>query len=143
MSRQKERPLMSRAAVQRGVSLGRDRVKSLSLMLASLCLCAAAVGSSSAQTSFPMITHTHPVAVQRGKTTEVTVDGQQNFHATYKALFEGSGIVAEVATPFKPAPPGQRPVVKSIKLKLTVAPDAALGVREFRLASALGVSSVG
>jgi hypothetical protein len=114
-------------------------MRTLITLLATL----AAAGTAAAQTSFPMITHTHPVAVQRGKTTEVTVDGQQNFHATYKALFEGTGITAEVVTPFKPVPPGQRPVVKSVKLKLTVAPDAPLGVREFRLASALGVSSAG
>src|SRR5437016_5088965 len=49
-----------------------------------------------AQTSYPMITHTTPVAVQRGKTTEVVVEGQMNFHGVYKALFEGTGITAEV-----------------------------------------------
>src|SRR3954469_2637601 len=100
--------------------------------LLTLLTTLAAAAPAAAQTSFPMITHTHPVAVQRGKTTEITVDGQQNFHGTYKALFEGSGIVAEVVTP--PAKGGgPRPLVKSVKLKLTVAPDAALGVREFRL----------
>src|SRR4051794_36835108 len=96
--------------------------------LATLLTTLAVAGPAAAQTSFPMITHTHPVAVQRGKATEVTVEGQQNFHGTYKVLFEGSGIAAEVVTPAKPAPPGQRPLVKSVKLKLTVAPDAPLGV---------------
>jgi hypothetical protein len=98
-----------------------------------------------AQTSYPMITHMHPVAVQRGSTVEVTVEGQMNFAGTYKALFEGTGISAEIAgtapVKGKAAPaPGQ---VRAVKMKLTIAPDAALGVREFRLASALGVSSVG
>jgi hypothetical protein len=90
-----------------------------------------------------MITHVTPVAVQRGKTTEVTVEGQMNFQGVYKALFEGTGIAAEVlsgpaAKPSTPAPP-----VRSVKLGLTVTPDAALGVREFRVASALGLSSIG
>lgn len=99
---------------------------------------------SSAQTSFPMITHTQPVAVERGKTTVVTVEGQQNFLGVYKALFEGTGITAEVIDEAPPkAVPPQKPLVKSVKLKVTVAPDAALGVREFRLASKLGVSSIG
>src|SRR5438067_8896894 len=90
---------------------------------------------ASAQTSYPMITHTTPVAVQRGQTTEVTVEGQMNFYGTYKALFEGTGISAEVVgDPVPKAPPAQRPQMKSVKMKLTVAPDAALGVREFRLA---------
>ena len=101
-------------------------------------------GRTSAQTSYPMITHTMPVAVQRGRTTEVTVEGQMNFAGVYKALFEGTGIQAEVVPAEAPkggkAPP---PPVRSVKLRLTVAPDAALGVREFRVASSLGLSSIG
>src|SRR4051794_21063671 len=47
-----------------------------------------------AQTSYPMITNVTPVAVQRGKTAEVIVEGKMNFAGVYKALFEGSGISA-------------------------------------------------
>jgi hypothetical protein len=102
-----------------------------------------AVATTAAQTSYPMITHVTPVAVQRGKTVEVTVEGQMNFAGVSRALFEGTGITAEVvgATP-RPAA-GTLPQVKSCKLKLTVAPDADPGVREFRVVSSLGVSSVG
>src|SRR5262249_31187236 len=92
-----------------------------------------------AQTSYPMITHVLPVAVQRGKTTEVTVLGRMNFAGTSQALFEGSGIRAEVL-PFKGKAP---PMLGSVRLRLSVAADAALGVREFRLVSNLGVSSIG
>src|SRR5262245_41019527 len=91
-----------------------------------------------AQTSFPMITHVNPVAVQRGHTAEVTVEGQQNFAGAYKFLAEGTGLSAEVV----PGPAGKAPV-RSVKLKITAAADAALGVREFRLATSLGVSSLG
>src|SRR5262245_872046 len=105
------------------------------------------VAPATAQTSYPMITHTSPVAVQRGTTAEVTVEGQQNFHGVYKILFEGAGVTAEVVAvpPAKTPPkPGTPPAaVRSVKLKITVAPDAPLGPREFRLASSLGVSSVG
>jgi hypothetical protein len=113
-------------------------------IVAALSALAVQSRPAAAQTSFPMVTHTTPVAVQRGKTTEVVVAGQQNFLGVYKALFEGTGITAEVAP--QPAPkavPPQKPLVRSVKLKLTVAPEAALGPREFRLASTLGVSSVG
>src|SRR5712692_9151751 len=97
-----------------------------------------------AQTSYPMITHTDPVAVQRGKTTEVTVAGQMNFHGVYKTLFDGTGITAEIVSgPAPKAAPQQTPMVRSVKLKLTVAADSPLGVREFRLASSLGLSSIG
>ncbi len=97
------------------------------------------VSSTTAQTSFPMITHAYPVALERGKTTEMEVTGQMNFAGAYKALFEGDGITAEVAS----APPAPATVVKSVKMKVTVAKDAVLGVREFRIATALAVSSVG
>src|SRR5438552_2253325 len=110
-------------------------------------------GRSEAQTSYPMITHIVPVAVQRGKTTEITVEGQMDFQGVYKALFEGSGITAEIvpAAAADAAPPAsarktpkeQKPQTRSVKLKLTVAAAAALGVREFRLASTLGISSIG
>ena len=82
---------------------------SLFLFLSSwcpLCLCG---GSSYAQTSYPMITHTSPVAVQRGKTSEVTVSGQMDFSGVYKVLFEGQGLSAEIApAPNPPSPPPQR-----------------------------------
>src|SRR5882672_10169751 len=88
-----------------------------------------------AQTSFPMITHVHPVAVQRGQTAEITVEGQMNFAGTYQMLMQGDGIKAEVVSEAKPT--GKQNAVRSVKLKVTVAIDAPLGVREFRLASTL------
>ena len=117
-----------------------------------LALLAAGIlaGLAPAQTSYPMITHVSPVAVQRGKTVEVTVSGQQDFAGAYKFLVEGTGITAEVipGAPTKAPPKGKgktppAAAVRSVKLKLTVAPDAALGVREFRLASPLGISTLG
>ncbi len=96
-----------------------------------------------AQTSYPMITHCHPVAVQRGKITEVVVEGQMNFSGAYQALFEGAGVLAEVVQPSIAKSPDPKAIVRSVKLKIAVASDAALGVREFRLASVLGISSIG
>lgn len=100
--------------------------------------------SAHAQTSFPMITHVHPVAIQRGKATEVVVQGQMNFFGAYKALFEAPGLSAEIVPqePAKLAPPA-KPTINSVKLKITVAPDARLGTHEFRIASSLSLSSVG
>ncbi len=96
-----------------------------------------------AQTSYPMITHTTPVAVQRGKTTEVLVQGQQNFFGVYHALFQGTGIKAEGLPATPPSGPIPATPVRSVKVKLTVAADAAPGVRDFRLVSSLGLSSIG
>lgn len=101
-------------------------------------------GWASAQTSFPMISHTHPVAIQRGKTTEVLVDGTQNFFGARQVLFEGKGLKAEIVSQDPPATmPPAPPMVRSVKLKITVDADAALGVRDYRIATLLGISSVG
>jgi hypothetical protein len=101
-------------------------------------------GSMSGQTSFPMITHCTPVAIERGKATEVLVEGQMNFHGSRQVLVAGQGIKATVIlVPVGKNDPKQRPVTRSVKLRFEVDPDAALGVREFRIASTLGLSSLG
>jgi len=94
----------------------------------------------SAQISFPMVTHVSPVAVQRGTAAEVTVECRTSSLAgAYKVLVEGTGVTAEVL-PTKAPATGAQP---ACKLKVTVAANAALGAREFRIASDLGVSSLG
>ena len=114
---------------------------------AFICVAAFAPGGA-AQTSFPMVTHVSPVAVQRGTSAEVTVECRTSSLAgAYKVLVEGAGVTAEVV-PSKDAPkPADpklpAPLVLSCKLKVTVAADAATGPREFRIASSLGISSLG
>lgn len=93
-----------------------------------------------AQTSFPMITHAMPVAVQRGTSAEVTVEGQMNFAGAYKVLIDGTGVAVEFL-PAKPKDP--KAIAKSVVLKIQVEANAPLGVREFRIASTLGISSLG
>jgi len=105
----------------------------------AVCVLLVATGPMSAQTSFPMITHAYPVAVQRGTTAEIAVDGQMNFAGAYMVLVEGTGVTAEATIP----PPAPSVVIKGVKMKVTVAKDAPLGVREFRIATSLGISSVG
>jgi len=99
------------------------------------------VAAADAQTSYPMITHCTPIAVQRGTTAEVTVEGQTNFAGAHKVLIEGRGVSAEVIN----APSGQTPTatVRSAKIRIKAEPDARLGVREYRLASSLGISTLG
>jgi hypothetical protein len=100
--------------------------------------------SASGQTSYPMITHLLPVAVQRGRAAEVTVEGQMNFTGVYKVIIEGTGIRAEIVPTPAPTTKSSDPLpIRSVKLLLTIAPNAPLGVREIRLASSLGISSIG
>ncbi len=122
----------------RGVGLPASRNPAMLFRYSLLPLLLA--GHVSAQTSYPMITHVSPVALQRGKTTEVTVSGQMNFAGIYKAIFEGTGLSAIDLAPM-PATPQK--AVRSVKFKVTVEQDAVLGVRDFRLASPPGASSIG
>ncbi|GBD35144.1 hypothetical protein HRbin36_00249 [bacterium HR36] len=99
-----------------------------------------------AQISYPMITHTHPVAVQRGQTSEVEVSGTQNFLGAYRVLVEGNDVQAEVVPtkePPKPDKAGALPTVRSVRLRITPKADALSGPREFRIATSLSVSSIG
>src|SRR5262245_33924629 len=111
------------------------------LSAAFLCVLYASVANPLfAQTSFPMVTHCTPIAVQRGTTAEVTVEGQMNFAGATGFLSDGLGLSAEIAPGPEPKPGA---AVRSVKLKVTAAKDAALGAREFRLVTRLGLSTVG
>lgn len=123
------------------------------LQILPLCLLCffAAIAPLSAQTSFPMLGGAFPLGVQRGKTTDVTVyaggNGGANLYGAYKALFAGQGVSAIIVPPEKgwpekpkadPKDPKKEwglPVVGEIKMRVTVAPDAPLGPREFRVAT--------
>ncbi|MBA4189558.1 MAG: pre-peptidase [Planctomycetaceae bacterium] len=114
----------------------------LALLFAALTPAAA-----SAQTSFPMVTYTSPVAVQRGTTVDVTVTCQTSSLAgAYKVLFDGVGVSAVPIPPKEPPkidPKTPVPSVPAISLKVAVAADARLGVHEFRVATSHGISSLG
>ncbi|MCS7016375.1 MAG: PPC domain-containing protein [Gemmatales bacterium] len=99
-----------------------------------------------AQISYPMITYTHPLAVQRGQSSEVEVAAVQNLFGAYQVLVEGGDVQAEIIPPKqepKPEKPGALPLVRSIRVRLTPKPDALTGPREFRVATSLSISSVG
>ena len=73
-----------------------------------------------AQNSFPMVTHVTPAAVQRGTTSEVTVDCRTStLYGSYKVLVGGSGVTAEVAPAkdAKPALPAKSEPVKTAAIQ--------------------------
>jgi hypothetical protein len=124
------------------------------LALLPLALVGLLAAPLAAQTTFPMIGSAFPLGVQRGKTTEVTVatggQGGTNVYGAYKVIFAGEGVKADIVVPDKgwPAkdPKNQwaLPGVSEVKMRVTVAADAPLGLREFRLATPRhGISSIG
>jgi hypothetical protein len=81
-----------------------------------------------AQTGFPGVTSVFPLAVERGKTTTVTLAANRGLSNAYKALVSGSGVTVKVL------PADAKANKNSCKVELTVAADAELGPRELRVA---------
>jgi hypothetical protein len=93
-----------------------------------------------------MLKQVFPAGLQRGTTAEVVVSGERSFAGAYKVLFEGEGLAAEIVPPPPPKEgeaKKERPEVNQVTLKVTAAADAAVGVRELRVATPRGVSSIG
>ena len=98
-----------------------------------------------AQTSYPMVMSLKPVAVQVGTTAECEVHSRYTMLGTFQVFVSGTGVMAEAIAPEQPAlKPGEKPKdVTKLKLKITAAADALPGVREFRLATPNGASTLG
>ncbi len=98
-----------------------------------------------AQTSYPMVMSLKPVALQVGTTAECEVHSRYTMLGTFQVFVSGEGVTAEAIAPEMPAlKPGEKPKdVTKLKLKITAAADALPGVREFRLATPNGASTLG
>lgn len=103
--------------------------------------------SALAQTSYPMVMSLKPVAVQVGTTAECEVQSRYTMLGAYQVFVSGTGVTAEAIAPEPPKDPpkpGEKPKeLLKLKLKFTVAADALPGVREFRLATPNGASTLG
>jgi hypothetical protein len=112
-----------------------------------LCLLAwsLATPAAFAQTSYPMIMSISPVAVQVGQTSECEVSARYNLYGAYQVFVTGTGVLGELDPPKPPdgKPPAPKPQVNKLKVRFKVAPDALLGVRDVRIATLQGVSTLG
>jgi hypothetical protein len=86
----------------------------------------------------PHIDYVFPAGAQRGTAVEVTVGGQ-NLQGANAVRVSGQGITGTVAPVVDPKTKAVDP--KSVKLNLTLAPDAQLGEREIRIISPKGASN--
>lgn len=111
-----------------------------------LCLCAGLVLSllapASAQTSYPMLMAIKPVATQVGATTEHEIHSRYDMFGAYKVLVSGAGVTGEVVTPMVVKPGEKQPVLSKIQVKFTCTADALPGVRDVKIATPNGVSTV-
>jgi hypothetical protein len=97
-----------------------------------------------AQMSYPMLMSAKPVAVQVGTSGECTVNSRYTMHGAYQVLVTGSGVTGEVLPPpAKPEDAQKKPELTKMNVRFTAAADALPGVRDFRIATPQGVSTVG
>ncbi len=115
-------------------------MKSLRLLFAAAFSFATSVAS--AQISYPMVMSLNPVAARVGETSECTVKSRYDLSQTIGVWVSGEGVTAEPVHPELKEGEAKKETT-ALKLKLTVAPDAAPGVREFRLSTLNGASTVG
>ena len=82
-----------------------------------------------AQTKYPYIDLVHPVAVSRGKSTDVRVYASGKIRGATAALVDGTGVKASIAATEEKLPDGEALV------RIDVDQDASTGVRDIRLAT--------
>ncbi|MEC7566051.1 MAG: PPC domain-containing protein [Planctomycetota bacterium] len=100
------------------------------------------------QTSYPMLMTLQPVAIQVGTTAELEVKSRYSMWGASTVLISGEDLTAEIIHPDPPAAkegesPPPPPSLTSLKIKFTAKPTARPGVREFRLLTPRGVSTMG
>jgi hypothetical protein len=93
------------------------------------------------QTSYPMLMSLSPVAAQIGQTTEHTLKSRYSMFGAFDVLVSGEGVTGEVVVP--ESKPGEQPNLQEVTVRFTVEATAEPGVRDFRLATPQGASTVG
>ncbi|MEO2023767.1 MAG: hypothetical protein ABGX05_18235 [Pirellulaceae bacterium] len=126
---------------------------------ASLLVFLSMAGWTQGQTPYPMLMSLEPVAAQVGQTSEHTVRSRYNMYGAYRVLVSGTGVTGEIVPPEPPPEKKEgdakeekkaeqkkeekKPNIEKLKIRFTVATDAKPGVRDFRVATPQGVSTVG
>lgn len=98
-------------------------------------------GATFAQTGYPMIMSLKPVAAQIGQSAELEFQSRYSMLGASQVLVTGDGVTAEVLHP--EVKPGEKPNLTTMKARFTVAPGAQPGVRDVRIMTPQGISTVG
>jgi hypothetical protein len=110
----------------------------------SISVIALLASDGAGQTAYPMLMSVKPVAVQVGKSAELTVSARYTMAGAYQVLISGEGVRGEVLpSEAKPTDPAKKATVEKTKIKMTASDKALPGVRDVRLATPQGVSTIG
>ena len=114
-----------------------------SCLIATAMIALCGFSAAHAQTSYPMLMSAKPAAVQVGQTAEIQLESRYSMYGAERVLISGTGVTGEIATPMEPGEDGKPPNLTKLKLRISAAPGAAPGVRDFRIAGPTGPSTVG
>lgn len=90
---------------------------------------------------YPMVMAVRPVAIQAGATSEVEFESRYSMHGAYQVHVTGTGVTGTVDPP---APvKGTPPPVTRLKVRFKTAADALPGIRDVRLVTPQGSSTLG
>ena len=113
----------------------------------SLVLLILAVGAVQAQTSYPMLMTLEPIAIQVGTTSDMAVKSRYSMWGANKVMVSGNGVTGVIVHPEPPMPKEgeevKEPSLTSLTITFTASPDAQPGVRDFKIFTDRGVSTVG
>ncbi len=94
-----------------------------------------------AQMAYPMVMSLKPIAVQAGKESEVEFNSRYSMLGAFQVLTSGDGVMGSVLHP--EVKPGEKPELTKMKVRFNVEASAMPGVRDVKLATPQGVSTVG
>jgi hypothetical protein len=114
------------------------KLLSLSAVIAMLLLLPQLVA---AQTGYPMVMSLKPTAMQVGTTSEIEFHTRYSMFGAYQVLVSGEGVSGEVLHPEKKE--GETPSLITMKVRFTVDASALPGVRDVKIATPQGISTVG
>ncbi len=101
------------------------------------------VSNAWGQTSYPMLMRLHPNSAQVGHSSEHELESRYNLHGATEVLIDGQGVTGEIITPMATKAGEKRPELQKIQIRFHVAEDALPGVRDFRVLTPRGVSTLG
>ena len=94
-----------------------------------------------AQTGYPMVMSLKPTAVQVGTASEIEFHTRYSMFGAYQVLVSGDRVSGEVLHPEKKE--GETPSLITMKVRFTVDAAARPGVRDVKIATPQGISTVG
>lgn len=94
-----------------------------------------------AQQAYPMLMSVDPVAAQIGQVSQHTIKSRYSMAGAYRVLVSGTGVTGEIVPPAEGSEPPKTPL-QALQVRFVVAENALPGVRDVRLATPQGVSTV-